>query len=106
MEFEFALLAEIAKSFEARAVGGGVELGGDDDHGFFGEGRAEGYELAIDDLEGMDGIIGVRIARVNEMNEEARAFDVAKEADAEAGAKMRAFNEAGEIGDEIGRAHV
>src|SRR5579864_2314235 len=41
VKFEIALLAEIAKRFETRAVGSGVQLGGNYNHGFFGKGIAE-----------------------------------------------------------------
>jgi len=84
VEFKIALLAKIAKSFEPRAIGRGVQLGGDGDHRFFGEGRAKGFEFAVDDFERVDWIIGVGVARVNQMDEQARAFDVAEETDAEA----------------------
>src|SRR5260370_35570660 len=48
----------------------------------------------------MERIVGVGVARVNQMDEEARAFDVAKETNAEARAQVCAFDEAGKIGDD------
>ncbi len=39
VKFQAALRAEIAKFFEARAIGGGVELGGHDDHRLFRQRR-------------------------------------------------------------------
>ncbi len=51
VEPEAALMAEITESFEARAIGGGVQLGGNDDHRFFDEARAEGLELPVDNFE-------------------------------------------------------
>ena len=106
MELKVVVLAEITKGFKPRAIGGGVQLGGDDDHRFFCERRAKGMEFAIDDFEGMNRVISVRIARVDQMNEEARAFDVAEEANAEAGAFVRAFDEAGQIGDDESAAEL
>src|SRR5438552_1476928 len=47
----------------------------------------------------MDGIVGVGVARINEMNQQPCAFDVAEETDAETRAQVRAFDEAGKIGD-------
>ena len=72
VEFKFALLAEIAKSVESRMIRGGVQLGGNDDHRFFDERRAEGFEFAVDDFERVDWIIGVGVARVDQMDEQAR----------------------------------
>src|SRR5579859_8137590 len=48
---EIVFLAEGAEFFDASKVRGGVEFGRDDNHGLFGEGFAEGAELAIDDFE-------------------------------------------------------
>ncbi len=102
VEFKAALFAEITQRFEARAVGGGIQFGGNQDHGLFGERFAEGGKLAVDHFEGMDRVIVVRIARINQMNKEPRALDVAEEANAQASAFVRAFDEAGEIGDDKG----
>ena len=82
MKFKISLLAKVLKRFESRAVGRGIQFSGDDDHGFFDEGRAEGFQLAVDDLKGVDRIIDIGIARVDEMHDKARAFDVAEETDA------------------------
>src|SRR5713226_904893 len=97
VEFQVALLAEIAKHFEPRAIGRGVQLSGNDNHRFFDEGRAKGFELAVDDFERMDRVIGVGVARVDQMDEEARAFNVPKETDAEASSLMRACDQPGKI---------
>src|SRR5256712_9093874 len=94
VEWKIAALAEIAKSFETRAIRRGVQFGGDDDHRFFDEGSTEGFELAIDDFERMDRIIGIGLAGVDEMDEEAGAFDVTEKADAEGRAQWWAFHEA------------
>ena len=104
VKLEAALLAELAQGFEARAVGGGIEFGRDHDHGFFGQRFAEGGKFAVDDFKRMDRVIFVRIAGINQMNKEPRALDMTEEADAEAGAFVRAFDEAGEIGDDKGAA--
>ena len=99
MKFELALLAEIAQCFKPRAVGRGIQLGGDNNHRFFDERSAKCLELAVNDRERVDRIIRIRIARINQMDEQARAFDVAKKTNAEARAQMRAFDEDGKIGD-------
>src|SRR6266852_5057317 len=54
----------------------------------------------------MDRIIGVGIARVDEMDEEACAFDVAEESDAEPRSFVCAFDEAGKIGDDKSAAEL
>src|SRR5437667_4571242 len=100
VKFEFPPSAEISKSVETRAIRRGVQLRGNNDHRFFDQGRAEGFQLAVDDLERMDGIVGVGIARVYEMNEEPRALDVPEETDAEARAQVRAFNQTGKISND------
>src|SRR5271169_1936842 len=91
MEFEAALFAEIPEYFEPRVVCGGVKLGSNYHQRLFCQGCAEGGKLAVDDFEGVDGVIGVRITSINEMSEQTRAFDVAEEAYPEAGAFMRTF---------------
>jgi len=106
VKFQAALFAEIAQRFEARAIGGGIKLGGNHDHGLLGERFAEGGKLAIDDFKGVDWVLVVRIARINQMNKEARALNVAEEANTEAGAFMCAFNEAGEIGHDKSAAKL
>src|SRR6266436_367348 len=84
VKFKVAPLAEIAKSSETRAIGGGVQLRGSDDHRFLDEGRAKGFELAVDNFERVDWVIVVGITRVDQMDQQARAFDMAEETDAEA----------------------
>ena len=66
----------------------------------------EGFELGGDDVVVVDGVgargagLGVgRVGDVDEMDEDAGAFDVFEELDAEAGAEVRAFDEAGDVGD-------
>jgi hypothetical protein len=86
VEFEVALLAESLKLFKACAVSGGVQLSGNDDHRFFDEGWTKGFQFSVDHLKRVDRIIGVGVARIDQMDEEAGAFDVAQETDAEAGA--------------------
>jgi hypothetical protein len=86
MELELPALAEIAKSVEPHCVGGGVQFGGNEDHRFFDERRAKCFKLAVDDFERMDRIIGVGVAGVDQMDEEACTFDVSEKTDAEASA--------------------
>src|SRR5437016_1094198 len=97
VKFEFPQPAEISKSVETCAIRGGVQLRGCNDHRFFDQGRTEGFQLAVDDLERMDGIVGVGVARINEMNQQPCAFDVAEETDAEARAQVCPFDQAGKI---------
>jgi hypothetical protein len=106
VEREIALFAEVAELFEACAVGGGVEFGGYDDHWLFAEAFAESKQLAIDDFKRADGIGVDEIAGIDQMNKDARAFHMAQKPDAEAGAFMRAFNQAGKIGDDEGAADI
>ena len=50
----------------------------------------------------------LRVGDIDEVDEDAGALDVAEELDAEAGAEVRAFDEAGHVGDDEGflrRAH-
>ena len=104
MEREIVFFAEGAEFVDAGWVGGGVKFGSDDDHGFFGEGFAEGAEFAGDNFEGVNWIGVGGVARINEMDEEARALDVLQEANAEPSALVCAFDEAGKIGDDEGAA--
>src|SRR6202022_4963573 len=57
-----------------------------------------------DYIERMNGIVDGHIAGVDEMNEQAGAFDVFEETNAEAGAFVRAFDQAREIGYNKGAA--
>ena len=99
VKFQPALGAEGAQFFEMRAVGGGVELRGHDDHRLFGEHGAERRKLVLDDLEIAHRIAIVRIARVHKMRDQACAFNVLQEASAKPGAFMGALDEARQIGD-------
>ena len=100
MEGEIVFFAKGAEFVDASRVGGGVKFGGDDDHRFFGEGFAEGAKFASDDFEGVNRIGVGGVARINKMDEEARALDVLQEANAEAGTLVGAFDEARKIGDD------
>ncbi len=80
---------------------GGIGLGGDDEHGLVTESVAEAGEFFIDGLEGFDGIFcAAVIGNIHQMHEDAGAFDVAEELNAESGTEMRAFDEAGHICDD------
>ena len=61
MEFEVAPLAEITKRFETRAIGRGIQFGGDNNHRFFDERCAKGFQFAVDDLKRTDRIVGVEL---------------------------------------------
>ena len=105
VEGQLAALGEGREFFEFVGVGD-VGLGGDEDGGLRGEGGVEGFELGGDDLEVFDGVgtggafDGVGgVGDVDEVDEDAGALDVAEELDAEAGAEVGAFDEAGHVGD-------
>src|SRR5438128_11014414 len=70
VELQIVFFAEGAKFIDARLVGRGVEFRRDDDHGFFGEGFAEGAEFAGDDFERFDWVSVCSIAAVNEVDNE------------------------------------
>jgi len=104
VEFEVAPLAEITKRFETRAIGRGIQFGGDNNHRFFDERCAKGFQFAVDDLKRTDRIVGVGVARVDEMDEQSRAFDVAEKTDTQARPQVCAINKTGEVGDDEGAA--
>jgi hypothetical protein len=106
VEFEAALGGEIAKLVEVDAIRCGVKLGGCDDHRLFGEIGAKSGEFALDDFEILHGIARVRIARVDQMDDEARAFEMLEKARAEAGAFMGAFDQTGNVGDHESATHA
>ncbi len=118
-EGEFAAFGVGAEFFEFVGVAD-VGFGGDDNGGFGGEGGVEGAEFFGDGFEVGDGVSapirrqiggpGVRavgavvereaeVGDVDEVDDDAGALDVAEELDAEAGAEVGAFDEAGEVGD-------
>jgi hypothetical protein len=77
---------------------GDVGFRGDDDHGFLVEAVTEALELIHYDAEILDGIgAAVGVGDVDEVDEDACALDVTKKLGTEAGAEMRAFDEAGDI---------
>ena len=73
-----------------------VDLGQRDDLGLFGKAGAIGFELVA---HGLVGLAGMLAAGVDEMQQHAATLDMAEKAVAEAGAFMRAFDEAGNIGE-------
>ena len=98
-------LAKAAELFELVGIGY-VGFGGDEDGGLGGEGGVEGLELGGDDFEVGDGVGAVvvplgggGVGDVDEVDDDAGALDVVEELDAEAVAEVRAFDEAGEVGD-------
>jgi hypothetical protein len=74
-----------------------VDLGERKDLGPFGEIVAIGFQLAAHGFPGGDGVLA---GRVDEMQEGARALDMAEEAVAEADALMRALDQAGNVGND------
>ena len=100
MKFEAGIGAIRSQAIEARAVNGSIELGGYDDGGLGGEFRTEGGQLPADNFKIAHGIAVRGIAGIDEMRNQARAFDMLQKASAEPGAFMGAFDKAGEIGDD------
>jgi len=103
---ELALGAKIAQLHQACAVGSGVELGGHNNHRFFAKRFVKRAKFAIDDFEGVHGVGVGEIAGVDQVNEKPRAFDMTQETDAEAGAFVRAFDQAGQVGNDEGAADI
>ncbi len=106
-ERELFALCEGGELLELVGVGD-VDFGGDEDGGFESEGGIEGFELGGDDVVVGDGVGGLAfsglggdggVGDVDEVDEDAGAFDVFEELDAEARAEMGAFDEAGHVGD-------
>jgi len=68
---------------------------------FLVEAVAEAFELIHNDAEVFDGIgAAVGVGDVDEVDEDAGAFDVAEELGTQTCAEMRAFNEAGDVGND------
>ncbi len=100
MELELAALGIGGQLFELVRIGG-VDLGGNDDHWLLKQSVAETGELIVDYLEVLDGIgTAGGIGDVDEMCEDASAFDVPQKLGTEAGAFMCAFDQAGHVGDD------
>ena len=104
VEGQLFALGEGGELFELVGVGD-VGFGGDEDGGLGGEGGVEGFEFGGDDVVVVDGVgaggaaggVG-GVGDVDEVDEDAGALDVLEELDAEAGAEVRAFDEAGHVG--------
>jgi len=72
-------------------------------HGLLGSGHGEARELHVDDFEVFDGVGSAGCIRdVDQVKQKPGAFDVAEELGAEAGAQVRALDEAGHVGDYVG----
>src|SRR5215469_13421196 len=82
----------------------GIELGGDDNHRFFGKSGTEGCEFVLDNFEIFDGVAIVEIAGVDQMRNEARSFDVLQKPGAQARAFVSALDEPRYISDDKGAA--
>ena len=76
---------------------GGVHFRGDDDLGFTRKVGIVLGEFGVNRVELIDGIAVAHFGHVDQMEQQPCAFDVLQELDTEAGAKMRAFNEAGNV---------
>src|SRR5436305_174915 len=81
---------------------GNVHLGGDHDHRLLREAGAEAYELIHDDFEVVDGVrAAAGIGDINHVQQQPGTFDVAEELNAEAVSAVRAFDEAGDVSNDI-----
>ena len=66
-------------------------------------GDGEAGQLLVDDFEVLDGVGAAGgVGDIDQVEQEAGALDVAQELGAEAGAEVRAFDEAGHVGDDEG----
>ena len=74
-----------------------VDLAQRHDLGLFGQPVAIGFELGA---HGLVGLARIFLLRRNQMQQHARALDMAEEAVADADAFMRAFDQAGNVGDD------
>src|ERR1700757_1037913 len=92
VKFQAALCAERAQLVEMSAICGGVELCGHYDHRLFCEHGTERRKFMLDDLEIAHRIAIVRIARVDKMRNQARAFNVFQEASTKPSAFMGALD--------------
>jgi len=93
-EFEVALGAP-AREFLDFPCNGGVHFRGDDDLGFTRKVGIVPGEFGVNRVELIDRIAVAHGGHVDQMEKQPCAFDVLQELDTEAGAKMRAFNQAG-----------
>ena len=105
IEGQLAAFGHGAELLELVGIGD-VDLGGDEDGGLGGECGIEAGELGGDDLVVLNGVGagvalggGATVGDVDEVDDDAGALNVAEELDAEAGAEVRALDEAGEVGD-------
>src|ERR1017187_6329238 len=112
-EREAALLGQVAQTGYTLGVLGGVHLGRDHDHGFGGQVVAEAGEFFHHGFEILHRVAAGGIGNVYQVSQQAGALDVAEELNAEAVTEVRAFDQAGNIGDheaaeirELGHAEV
>ena len=84
---------------------GDVDLGGDQDGGLGGEGGVEGLSSAVMTLKSATGSgrpflrRGTGVGDIDQVDDDRGALDVLEELDAQAVAEVRAFDEAGQVGD-------
>ena len=99
-EGEFAAFGHGAKLLELVGIGD-IGLGRDQDRvGLSGERRVKALELVGDNLEVVDGVGPAgAVGDIDQVDDDAGALDVLEELDAEAGAEVGAFDEAGKVGD-------
>src|SRR5579864_1440298 len=105
-ERQAAFLRKFAQAVETFMVAGRVELGGDDKFRLRGQSFAEGPQFALNNFKIADRIAVGRVAGIDEVGDQARALDVPEEANAQAGAFVRAFNQAGQIRDDESAARA
>src|ERR1700733_9742873 len=99
MELKFAALGVRGKLFQLLRICH-IDLRRADDHRLLIETVAKACQFLVDDLKVFDGIRPSRSVRdIDKMHQQARAFDVPQELDAESLAEMRALDETGKIRD-------
>src|ERR1700676_2576954 len=97
MKFKMLSPAKIAQRLQACAVGSSVELGGHHDQRLFRKSFAESRQFARNHFIREEWIVVVRIAGVDQVDKQPRAFDVTKKAHAQAGAFVRALDQSRKV---------
>ena len=97
VEFQSTRRAKFSQFFQPGAVRRGVQLCGDNNHRLLGKFFAERGEFAFDDLEVVHRIAVGSIARIDQMRDQPRAFNVLQKSNAQAHPGMRAFDQAGQV---------
>ena len=87
---------------DARRILSGIDLGGDHDHRLVRQIFGEAGELAHHHFEIVHRIAAGGFRNIDQMRQQPRALDVPQELDAQAVARVRAFDQSGNIGDHEG----